>query len=77
MVARWVERDAAALAEHGVDPDRALARLDEVHADLAAVWRPFIARFAEVVQRTVRAHAARSGSAGPARAAGSAGGECG
>jgi GMP synthase-like glutamine amidotransferase len=76
-VARWVERDAVALTEHGVDPDRVLARLDEVHADLAAVWRPFTARFAEVVQRADRAHATPPGSAGPARSTGPAGGECG
>lgn len=64
MVTRWVEQDAAALAAYGIEPDRILAGLAETHADLAAVWQPFTARFAEVVRRADRARC--GGPSGPA-----------
>jgi GMP synthase-like glutamine amidotransferase len=51
MVKSWAEADAARLAEHGIDVDRVLARLEEAHADLAEVWQPFTRRFAELVRR--------------------------
>jgi len=60
MVRGWVAASAVALAEHGVDPQRVLARLDEAHADLEEVWRPFTARFAELVRRVD--HAASGGT---------------
>jgi GMP synthase-like glutamine amidotransferase len=54
MVLRWAAEDAAALADRGIDVHALLARRDlaEVHADLAEVWQPFAARFAEVVRET-------------------------
>src|SRR5262249_18216570 len=51
LVKGWAEADADRLAEHHVDPNRILARLDEEHEDLAAVWQPFTMRFAELIQR--------------------------
>ena len=51
MVKSWAEGDAARLAEHGIDMDRVLARLDEAHADVAEVWQPFTRRFADLVRR--------------------------
>lgn len=52
MVRRWAAEDADALAAEGVDVERLLGRFDlaEVHADLAEVWGPVAARFAEVVR---------------------------
>jgi GMP synthase-like glutamine amidotransferase len=60
MVRRWAAEDAVALASRGIDVDALLARrdLDEVHADLAEVWRPFAARFVQVVRQAE--YAARS-----------------
>jgi GMP synthase-like glutamine amidotransferase len=53
MVRTWAAGDRDRLAELGWDVDAALARwdLDTVHADIAEVWQPFAARFAEVVRR--------------------------
>jgi GMP synthase-like glutamine amidotransferase len=52
IVRRWAAEDAANLAGAGIDVEAVLARhdLDEVHADIAEVWQPFAARFAEVVR---------------------------
>jgi GMP synthase-like glutamine amidotransferase len=52
MVRRWAAEDADVLAEIGVDVSALLAGhdLDEVHADLADVWQPVAARFAEAVR---------------------------
>jgi GMP synthase (glutamine-hydrolysing) len=52
MVKSWAAADADRLAEHGIDADRVLARLEEAHADVAEVWQPFTRRFAELVRRT-------------------------
>ncbi len=52
MVKSWADADAAQLAEHGIEADRVLARLDEAHADVGEVWQPFTRRFAELVRRT-------------------------
>jgi GMP synthase (glutamine-hydrolysing) len=51
MVRSWAEEDARQLVEHGIEPARILARLEEAHADLTEVWRPFTRRFAELVRR--------------------------
>jgi GMP synthase (glutamine-hydrolysing) len=58
MVRRWAAEDAAALAAEGIDPNAVLGRtdLDAVHADIAAVWQPFAARFVEVVRQADYAH---------------------
>ncbi|HEX6755122.1 MAG TPA: type 1 glutamine amidotransferase [Mycobacteriales bacterium] len=52
MVRHWAEEDAGRLAEDGYDLLAAAARwdLDRLHADLAEVWSPFAARFADVVR---------------------------
>jgi GMP synthase (glutamine-hydrolysing) len=53
LVRAWAAADRERLAAVGRDVDAALARwdLDTVHADLAEVWQPFAARFAEFVRR--------------------------
>jgi len=58
MVRRWAAEDAQALAAEGIERDAVLGRtdLDAVHADIAAVWQPFAARFAEVVRAADYAH---------------------
>lgn len=44
----WAAHDADALAD--VDVDRLLARSDAAHADIAEVWAPFAASFADVAR---------------------------
>ena len=67
---RWSRGWAAATGERltadGWDVDAALARwdLDTLHADLAEVWQPFAARFAELARVTPRE--SRRGPARPA-----------
>jgi GMP synthase (glutamine-hydrolysing) len=58
MVRRWAAEDAEALAAEGIDPNAVLSRtdLDVLHADIAAVWQPFAARFVEVVREADYAH---------------------
>jgi GMP synthase-like glutamine amidotransferase len=58
MVRRWAAEDAEALAAEGIDATAVLGRtdLDAVHADIAAVWQPFAARFVEVVREAAYAH---------------------
>jgi GMP synthase (glutamine-hydrolysing) len=51
MVRAWAAEDAAQLVEHGFEASRILTRLDETHADLAEVWRPFTRRFADLVRK--------------------------
>jgi GMP synthase-like glutamine amidotransferase len=54
MVRRWAAEDATALAAEGIDLTAVLGRtdLDAVHADMAAVWQPWAARFVELVRET-------------------------
>ena len=47
-VRRWAAANAAELADY--DVPALLARVDLVHPDLAAVWQPFAAAFAEIVR---------------------------
>ena len=47
-VRSWAESDAASL--DGLDPERLLARLAGVDADMVEAWAPFAAAFAEVVR---------------------------
>lgn len=49
MVARWAVKDAARVAELGLDGDALVAGVVERLDDLAAVWRPVAERFAAVV----------------------------
>jgi GMP synthase (glutamine-hydrolysing) len=53
LVRAWAAADRERVAAEGWDLDAALARwdLDTLHADLAEVWQPFAARFAEFVRR--------------------------
>jgi GMP synthase-like glutamine amidotransferase len=52
MVRRWAGEDAAHLADLGIDVDALLERwdLEQLHADMEAVWQPFATRFVEVVR---------------------------
>ncbi len=56
MVRGWAAADSEALQDAGLDPEliaeRAVAELDEV----AAVWRPFVERFAAVVRGESRTY---------------------
>jgi GMP synthase-like glutamine amidotransferase len=47
-VRAWAAEDAAALADY--DMDRILERVAAIHEDLAEVWAPFAASFADVVR---------------------------
>lgn len=51
VVRAWTAAHAADLDARGIDPHRLLARLDEAHADVEDVWRPFTRRFAELARR--------------------------
>ena len=63
IVRRWAADDADALA--GYDVERILARADAAHDDIAEVWQPFAAAFADVVRDPAAVSAARSlGGAG-------------
>jgi GMP synthase-like glutamine amidotransferase len=48
VVRSWAAADAVAL--RGYEVERLLERSDAVHADIAEVWQPFAAMFAEVVR---------------------------
>lgn len=48
LVRAWAAADAAALADY--DVDRMLARSDAAHTDIAEVWQPFAAAFADIVR---------------------------
>jgi GMP synthase-like glutamine amidotransferase len=79
MVRRWAAEDAAELAAEGLDVDALLGRtdLDALHADIAAIWQPFAARFAEVVRAADyarRGSVAQGSAAGGSAAGGSAAG---
>lgn len=50
LVRRWAAKDGDRLDRLGVERERVLARLDEAHADVEYVWRPFTARFVESVR---------------------------
>lgn len=47
LVRRWAARDDDKLDDYRIDRERLLARLDEAHADVEDVWRPFTRRFVE------------------------------
>jgi GMP synthase-like glutamine amidotransferase len=49
-VAAWAARDAAVLADLGVDPAGVVAATAAVVEDLIDVWQPFAARFAGLVR---------------------------
>lgn len=62
----WAEADAGVL--DGYDIEAMLSRSDAVHADIAEVWRPFAASFAEIVEDPAAvspAHPPRSSTAAP------------
>ncbi len=50
LVRAWAEDDAVGVAGTGLDVDTICARADAVHPDLAEVWAPFAARFADLVR---------------------------
>lgn len=66
VVRSWAVADAAAL--EGYDVARLLSRADAVHDDLAEVWAPFAASFADVVRDPAAVRVARAvpvSTAGP------------
>lgn len=65
MVRRWVDRDADRLDEFGIGRERLLARLDEAHADVEDVWRPFTSRFVELALRRHRDRLGTDANGGP------------
>jgi GMP synthase (glutamine-hydrolysing) len=58
LVRVWAAADAEAL--QGYDVPRLLSRSDAAHADVAEVWAPFAASFAEVVQNPESVASARA-----------------
>lgn len=58
MVRAWAAQHVGELADY--DVDRIIARADAVHDDLAEVWQPFAAAFADVVREPARVPAARA-----------------
>jgi GMP synthase (glutamine-hydrolysing) len=66
LVRQWAASDSAAL--EGYDVEQILSRTDAVHADLAEVWQPFVAAFADIVRSPAtvpRAGGVPTSSAGP------------
>lgn len=57
VVRGWAAADASAL--EGYDVAALLERSDAVHADIAEVWRPFAATFADIVAHPASVPAAR------------------
>jgi GMP synthase (glutamine-hydrolysing) len=53
LIRQWAETDPVGVAASGLDVDTICAAADAVQPDLAEVWAPFAARFADLV----RAHA--------------------
>ncbi|MCZ2824715.1 MULTISPECIES: type 1 glutamine amidotransferase [unclassified Modestobacter] len=50
LVRQWAEGDAVGVAGSGLDVETICARASAVHPDLAEVWAPFAARFADLVR---------------------------
>ncbi|GAA4751743.1 type 1 glutamine amidotransferase [Modestobacter marinus] len=50
LVRQWAEGDAVGVAGSGLDVETICARATAVHPDLAEVWAPFAARFADLVR---------------------------
>jgi GMP synthase (glutamine-hydrolysing) len=50
LVRQWAEGDPVGVASSGLDLGTVCARAAAVHPDLAEVWAPFAARFAELVR---------------------------
>jgi GMP synthase-like glutamine amidotransferase len=49
LIRRWAESDPVGVAASGLDVETICARADAVQPDLAEVWAPFAARFAQLV----------------------------
>ena len=60
LVRTWAGSDAVGVASTGLDVETVCARVAAVLPDVAEVWAPFAARFADLVR--ARAHAAAAGS---------------
>jgi GMP synthase-like glutamine amidotransferase len=54
MVRSWAEEDPVGVASTPFDVDTICARFDAVVDDLAEIWRPFAARFADLVRSRAR-----------------------
>ncbi|MCZ2847509.1 type 1 glutamine amidotransferase [Modestobacter sp. VKM Ac-2978] len=50
LVRQWADGDAVGVASSGLDVETICARATAVHPDLAEVWAPFAARFADLVR---------------------------
>ncbi|MCZ2814828.1 type 1 glutamine amidotransferase [Modestobacter sp. VKM Ac-2984] len=50
LVRQWAEGDAVGVSASGLDVETICARASAVHPDLAEVWAPFAARFADLVR---------------------------
>lgn len=58
MVRSWAAQDHGRAGGWGLDVDRALASALAAHDQIAAVWKPAMLRFADVVRRSVAQRAA-------------------
>ena len=50
LVRRWAASDPVGVASTGLDAETVCARAAAVHPDLAEIWAPFAARFADLVR---------------------------
>jgi GMP synthase (glutamine-hydrolysing) len=50
LVRRWADSDPVGVAATGLDVETICARAAAVHPDLAEIWAPFAARFADLVR---------------------------
>jgi len=57
LVRQWAEGDPVGVAGSGLDLETVCARAAAVHPDLAEVWAPFAARFADLVRARARSAA--------------------
>ena len=61
LIRQWAESDAVGVAGSGLDVETICARAAAVQPDLAEVWAPFTARFADLVRARARGGAAATG----------------
>jgi GMP synthase (glutamine-hydrolysing) len=61
LIRQWADSDAVGVAASGLDVETICARAAAVQPDLAEVWAPFAARFADLVRVRARGGAAATG----------------
>ncbi|WP_369137543.1 type 1 glutamine amidotransferase [Modestobacter versicolor] len=62
LIRRWAESDPVGVGASGTDVDTICARAAAVQPDLAEVWAPFAARFADLVRARARSGQPASGA---------------